>query len=130
MTVNRKSFKSFVFLYAQECEADALQIEITSHTPPGFPQCPRIGPYVPEKFMKAKIIITPKKAVLDPQGKTVQNALTHMGFEGVSAVHVGKYIEIELPSSTEPSTARPAIEDACRRFLSNPVIEDYQLVIE
>jgi phosphoribosylformylglycinamidine synthase subunit PurS len=95
-----------------------------------FHSAPRIGPYVPEKFMKAKIIITPKKAVLDPQGKTVQNALTHMGFEGVSAVHVGKYIEIELPSATEPSAARPAIEDACRRFLSNPVIEDYQLVIE
>src|SRR5436189_515688 len=44
----------------------------------------------------SKIIITPKKAVLDPQGKTVQNALTQMGYAGVGAVHVGKYLEIEL----------------------------------
>src|SRR4051794_22426279 len=46
--------------------------------------------------MKAKIIITPKKAVVDPQGKTVQGALEHMGYKGVGAVHVGKYLEIEL----------------------------------
>ncbi|MBT4624904.1 MAG: phosphoribosylformylglycinamidine synthase subunit PurS, partial [Verrucomicrobia bacterium] len=45
--------------------------------------------------MKAKIVITPKKAVLDPQGKTVQTALEHMGYDGVKAVHVGKYLEIE-----------------------------------
>ncbi|MBR5738056.1 MAG: phosphoribosylformylglycinamidine synthase subunit PurS, partial [Verrucomicrobia bacterium] len=46
--------------------------------------------------MKAKIIVTPKKAVLDPQGKTVQNALEHIGFKGVKDVRIGKYIEIEL----------------------------------
>src|SRR6266567_1953658 len=46
--------------------------------------------------MKAKIIITPKKAVLDPQGKTVQSALAHIGYSDVGAVHVGKYLEIEL----------------------------------
>ena len=45
--------------------------------------------------MKAKIIITPKKAVVDPQGKAVQNALGQMGYNGISAVHVGKYLEIE-----------------------------------
>ena len=43
--------------------------------------------------MKAKIIVTPKKAVLDPQGKTVQTALEHMGYRGVKAVHVGKYLK-------------------------------------
>jgi phosphoribosylformylglycinamidine synthase len=46
--------------------------------------------------MKAKIIITPKKAVLDPQGKTVQGALEHLGYNGIRDVHIGKYIEIEL----------------------------------
>ena len=50
--------------------------------------------------MKAKIIITPKKAVLDPQGKTVQTALEHMGYTGVTGVHIGKYIEIEDRKST------------------------------
>jgi phosphoribosylformylglycinamidine synthase len=78
--------------------------------------------------MKAKITITPKKAVLDPQGKTVQNALEHMGYAGVGAVHVGKYIEIEL-AGTDREAARRAIDDACHKILSNPVIEDYKLEI-
>ena len=78
--------------------------------------------------MKAKIIITPKKAVLDPQGKTVQNALEHMGYAGISAVHVGKYLEIELTGERE--AARRALDEACHKFLSNPVIEDYRLEIE
>ncbi|HWW02968.1 MAG TPA: phosphoribosylformylglycinamidine synthase subunit PurS [Candidatus Acidoferrum sp.] len=79
--------------------------------------------------MKAKIIITPKKAVVDPQGKTVQNALAHMGYTGVGAVHVGKYLEIELAES-DKEVARRQIDDACHKFLSNPVIEDYQFEIE
>lgn len=79
--------------------------------------------------MKAKIIITPKKAVLDPQGKTVQNALEHMGYQGIKAVHVGKYLEIEL-TGTDREAARKALNEASHKFLSNPVIEDYQLVIE
>ena len=78
--------------------------------------------------MKAKIIITPKKAVLDPQGKTVQDALQHMGYQGVGAVHVGKYLEIEL-SGSDRETARKQIDEACHKFLSNPVIEDYKLEI-
>ena len=79
--------------------------------------------------MKAKIIITPKKAVLDPQGKTVQNALTHMGYGGVGAVHVGKYLEIEL-TGADPQDARRQIDEACHKILSNPVIEDYRFEIE
>jgi len=79
--------------------------------------------------MKAKIIITPKKAVLDPQGKTVQNALAHMGYEGVGSVHVGKYLEIEL-AGADKETARTQINDACHKILSNPVIEDYRFELE
>ena len=78
--------------------------------------------------MKAKIIITPKKAVLDPQGKTVQDALQHMGYPGVGAVNVGKYLEIEL-SGSDKDAARKQIDEACHKFLSNPVIEDYKLEI-
>ncbi len=80
--------------------------------------------------MKAKIIITPKKAVLDPQGKTVQNALAQMGYTGISAVHVGKYLEIELSPGTEREAARRALEEASHKFLSNPIIEDYKLELE
>ena len=79
--------------------------------------------------MKAKIIITPKKAVLDPQGKTVQNALTHMGYAGVGAVHVGKYLEIELAGS-DKEAIRQQVNDACHKILSNPVIEEYRFEIE
>jgi phosphoribosylformylglycinamidine synthase PurS subunit len=77
--------------------------------------------------MKAKIIITPKKAVLDPQGKTVQNALEHMGYNGVTGVHIGKYIEIDLAPGTDKAAAQKALDEAAHRFLSNPVIEDYKL---
>ena len=79
--------------------------------------------------MKAKIVITPKKAVLDPQGKTVQNALEHMGDQGVTGVHVGKYLEIDLAPGTDAAVARQALNEAAHRFLSNPVIEDYKLEI-
>jgi phosphoribosylformylglycinamidine synthase len=79
--------------------------------------------------MKAKIIVTPKKAVVDPQGKTVQVALEHMGHRGIQAVHVGKYLEIEL-DGTDREAARQALDEACHKFLSNPVIEDYKLEIE
>ena len=79
--------------------------------------------------MKAKITITPKRAVLDPQGKAVQNALAHMGYSGVGAVRVGKYLEIEL-AGNDKETVRKEIDDACHRILSNPVIEDYRFDIE
>ncbi len=79
--------------------------------------------------MKAKIIITPKKAVVDPQGKTVQSALAHMGYTELGAVHVGKYLEVEL-TGADKDTARKQIDDACHKLLSNPVIEDYRFEIE
>ena len=79
--------------------------------------------------MKAKIIITPKKAVLDPQGKTVQNALEHMGYAGIGAVRVGKYLEVELTGS-DKGALQKQIDDACHKILSNPVIEDYRFEIE
>ena len=79
--------------------------------------------------MKAKIVVTPKKAVLDPQGKTVQSALAHMGYTGVGAVRVGKYLEIEL-AGADKEAARRQIDEACHKILSNPVIEDYRFEIE
>lgn len=80
-------------------------------------------------LVKAKIIVTPKKAVLDPQGKTVANALEHMGYKGIGAVHVGKYLEIELTGGDKESWKKQ-IDDACHKILSNPVIEDYRFEIE
>ncbi len=77
--------------------------------------------------MKAKITITPKKAVVDPQGKTVQRALEQMGYQGIGAVHVGKYLEIELTG--DRAAAGSQLNDACLKILSNPVIEDFHVEI-
>jgi phosphoribosylformylglycinamidine synthase len=78
--------------------------------------------------MKAKIIVTPKKAVVDPQGKTIQSALEHMGYSGIQGVHVGKYLEIDVQG--DPEQVRKQIDEACHRLLSNPVIEDYRFELE
>jgi phosphoribosylformylglycinamidine synthase subunit PurS len=77
--------------------------------------------------MKAKITITPKKAVVDPQGKTVQKALEQMGYQGIGAVHVGKYLEIDLTGDRE--AAHRQLDEMCHKILSNPVIEDYHFEI-
>jgi phosphoribosylformylglycinamidine synthase subunit PurS len=82
------------------------------------------------RAMKAKIVVTPKRAVVDPQGKTVQGALVQMGYEGIAGVHVGRYLEVDLVPGTDPAAARRALDEACHRFLSNPVIEDYRLEIQ
>jgi phosphoribosylformylglycinamidine synthase subunit PurS len=79
--------------------------------------------------MKAKIVVMPKKAVLDPQGKTVQSALAHMGYTGVGDVRMGKYLEIEL-AGADKDAARKQIDEACHKILSNPVIEDYRFELE
>ena len=78
--------------------------------------------------MKAKLVLTPKKAVLDPQGKTVQAALEQMGYEGVKDVHVGKYLEIELEGDAE--VWRPRVDEACHKLRSNQEVEDYRFTIE
>ncbi len=80
--------------------------------------------------MKAKIIVMPKKTVLDPQGATVQSALNQMSFSGIHSVRVGKFIEIELGDGVSKEEVRKKLDDACHRLLSNPVIEDYQLDVQ
>jgi phosphoribosylformylglycinamidine synthase len=90
---------------------------------------PRALPQNSRARMKAKIVITPKKAVLDPQGKAVRNALAQMGYTGVKDVRVGKFLEIELDGADTVS-ARRQLDEAAHKFLSNPVIEDYKLEIE
>jgi phosphoribosylformylglycinamidine synthase PurS subunit len=79
--------------------------------------------------MKAKIIVMPKKTVLDPQGVTVKHALESMSFTGIKHVRVGKFMEIELEDS-EPAALQKKIDDACHKLLSNPVIEEYQFEIQ
>jgi phosphoribosylformylglycinamidine synthase len=79
--------------------------------------------------MKAKIIVMPKRSVLDPQGKTVKHALASMNFTGIQDVRVGKFMEIELSDTTDMASVRKQIDEACHRLLSNPVIEEYHVEI-
>ncbi len=78
--------------------------------------------------MKAKIIVMPKKTVLDPQGVTVKHALESMSFRGLKEVRVGKFMEIELEDGDRAALEKK-IDEACHRLLSNPVIEDYTFEI-
>mgnify|MGYP002014437727 FL=1 len=78
--------------------------------------------------MKAKVHVTLKQGVLDPQGKAVENALAALGFGGVSGVRQGKVIEFEL-SQTDPEKAAAEVEEMCRKLLANTVIEDYRVEI-
>jgi phosphoribosylformylglycinamidine synthase len=74
--------------------------------------------------MKARIKITLKAGVLDPQGKAIQNALASLGFTGVNDVRQGKYIEVDLAESSE-ARARELVERICKELLANTVIENY-----
>jgi len=78
--------------------------------------------------VKAKVHVTLKPGVLDPQGKAVQHALGSLGFAGVDEVRQGKYIEIDLDES-DADKAEAQVEDMCRQLLSNTVIEDYSIEI-
>jgi phosphoribosylformylglycinamidine synthase PurS subunit len=74
--------------------------------------------------MKAVINVRLKRGILDPQGKTVNNALNHLGFKNIQNVRIGKLIEFEIAES-DKSIAAQKIEEACRKLLANPVIEDF-----
>lgn len=81
--------------------------------------------------MKARVIVMPKQAVLDPQGVAVRDAIHHLDLRAVSAVRVGKFFEIDLTDLPEAGGDQSQLEarlhSLCRDLLSNPVIEDYQL---
>ncbi|MDD2707816.1 MAG: phosphoribosylformylglycinamidine synthase subunit PurS [Verrucomicrobiae bacterium] len=79
--------------------------------------------------MKALIVVTPKKTVLDPQGKAVANAIHQLGLPEVKDARVGRYIELTLEGSATEA-CKQKLEGICRDLLSNPVIEDYTLKIE
>ncbi len=78
--------------------------------------------------MKARIHISLKPGVLDPQGQAIGNALKGLGFAGVGEVRQGKLIEIEL-AEADPVAARARVEEMCRQLLANPVIENYAIEI-
>ncbi len=79
--------------------------------------------------MKARVHVTLKPGVLDPQGKAIRHALVNLGFEGVGEVRQGKVLELELEEG-DPEKARSAVEAMCQQLLANTVIENYAIDLE
>ncbi len=73
------------------------------------------------KGVRAQVLIRPKAGILDPQGQAVEQALPALGFSGVSNVHVGRLIELDVEDASQ-------IEAMCEKLLANPLIEDYEIV--
>ncbi len=79
--------------------------------------------------MKARVYVTLKKAVLDPQGKAVGATLNRLGYDEVQSVRVGKYIEIEVDGS-DKAKAEKRVAAMCDALIANTVIEDYRIEVE
>jgi phosphoribosylformylglycinamidine synthase len=77
---------------------------------------------------KARVYVTLKKSVFDPQGRTVHDALRSLGYDGVSDVRQGKFFEVALEGS--PEEARRTVEEIAQKVLSNPVIESYRVEVD
>jgi len=80
-------------------------------------------------MLLAKIFVTLKQGVLDPQGEAVGQGLKAMGYENVTSVRVGKYLEVKLDTDDKISAGQQ-VDEMCRRLLANPVIEEYRYVLE
>jgi len=80
-------------------------------------------------LIRAKVYVTLKKGVLDPQGETVRGALETLGFTGVKDVRVGKFMVVTLNGVTREEASR-RVEQMCKKLLANPVIEDYRFELE
>jgi phosphoribosylformylglycinamidine synthase len=76
--------------------------------------------------MKAKVHVTLKNGVLDPQGKAIAHALGNLGFTGIGDVRQGKFIEIEIAES-DRTKAQAAVKQMCEKLLANTVIENYAI---
>ncbi|MGD0116414.1 MAG: phosphoribosylformylglycinamidine synthase subunit PurS [Candidatus Binatus sp.] len=79
--------------------------------------------------MQVRVFVTPRKGILDPQGRAVESSLQSLGFKNVSGVKVGKYILLEVDAPTA-SAARDEAKKMCEALLANPVIEDYRFEVE
>lgn len=77
--------------------------------------------------MRVAVKVRLKRSILDPQGKTVQQALQHLGFEQIREVRIGKLIELEIEDGPNREEIQRMVEEASRKLLSNPVMEDFEI---
>jgi len=80
-------------------------------------------------MFKAKVYVTLKEGVLDPQGKAVKGALLSLGYDETEEVRIGKYIELQLQANNQEEAAKKT-KEMCEKLLANTVIEDYRFDIE
>ena len=80
------------------------------------------------RIMKARVIVTLKNGVLDPQGKAIEGALDGLGFDGVGSVRQGKVFDVEL-TGADAAAAKANLEQMCEKLLANTVIENYAIEI-
>ncbi len=78
---------------------------------------------------RARVYVTLKQGVLDPQGKAVQQALKSLGYEQVQGVRIGKYIELEMAADSREA-AKQRLDEMCRKLLANTTIEDYRFELK
>ncbi len=79
--------------------------------------------------MRARVHVTLKTGVLDPQGEAIRNALGGLGFDGSDAVRQGKVIELDL-AENDPAAAEASVREMCEKLLANTVIENYAISLE
>lgn len=79
--------------------------------------------------MQVKVFVTPRKGILDPQGRTVEHALASLGFAGVSDVKIGRYITLNIDAKTE-GEAKAQVSKMCEQLLANSNIEDFEIKSE
>jgi len=80
--------------------------------------------------MKAKVYVTLKPSVLDPQGKAIQHSVELLGYHGIKEIRQGKYFEIAMDGFSDEEKARAEAMRMAREVLSNPIIEDFRVEIE
>ena len=85
---------------------------------------------VPKHKMKAKVYVTLKPSVLDPQGKAIKHSVQLLGFESVSDIRQGKYFEVAMGNGVTEEKARDEATRLAHEVLSNPIIEDFRVEIE
>jgi phosphoribosylformylglycinamidine synthase PurS subunit len=73
--------------------------------------------------VRARVLIRPKQGILDPQGVAVERAQPALGFDGVSDVHVGRLVELDVDDATQ-------LEPMCEKLLANPLVEDYEIIVD
>jgi phosphoribosylformylglycinamidine synthase subunit PurS len=79
--------------------------------------------------VRIKVFVTPRRGILDPQGRAVEAALANLGFAGVSDVHLGRYVVLALDAPSK-AVAEETVRKMCEQLLANPTIEDYRFEVE